>query len=64
MCGILGFVNIGSKEILSKSLDVIAHRGPDDQGVFWDDEQLIVLGYRRLSYIILLNTIKLIKFIR
>ena len=54
MCGITGFV---LKKSLSKSivqiirgmLKSIHHRGPDDQGVFINDQNGIALGHARLS---------------
>lgn len=50
MCGIAGIVskNLKAKEkIVRQMTDSIAHRGPDGEGVFLDDEA--VLGHRRLS---------------
>jgi asparagine synthase (glutamine-hydrolysing) len=52
MCGILGLVteNAGAhSESFSIALDTLAHRGPDDRGVF--DGRGILLGHRRLSII-------------
>ncbi len=52
MCGILGWIAGGaesSSESFSKALDVLAHRGPDDRGVF--EGQGVLLGHRRLSII-------------
>jgi asparagine synthase (glutamine-hydrolysing) len=53
MCGISGFVNFNnqkpSRVLIKKMTDVIAHRGPDDQG-----QEIIgpcALGNRRLSVI-------------
>lgn len=58
MCGITGI--IGSKvcrradeEALNRMTSVMAHRGPDDEGLYVDDD--VRLGFRRLS-IIDLNT--------
>lgn len=58
MCGICGVINLGGTERLEfstlKSMtDVIAHRGPDDDGFYIDSH--VALGMRRLS-IIDLNT--------
>ena len=56
MCGIVGIfdkhMHPDSVRNLAQSMaDVIAHRGPDDRGV-WNDEQLpLALGHRRLSII-------------
>ena len=53
MCGINGIVSFNSSENLSAIVkvmnDALAHRGPDDEGVF--SEQGIALGHRRLSII-------------
>jgi asparagine synthase (glutamine-hydrolysing) len=54
MCGIAGIV-AGSRlyaderDRLTRMRDVIAHRGPDDAGVFLDDQA--ALGHRRLSIV-------------
>jgi len=52
MCGISGLVNCGDGEILARMTSVLAHRGPDDSGV-WDrrfpDGTYIGLGSRRLA---------------
>jgi asparagine synthase (glutamine-hydrolysing) len=51
MCGISGYIPRPSKIVdiagLEKMTGLIAHRGPDDQGIFTDDK--IGLGHRRLS---------------
>ncbi len=50
MCGIIGVVSRFSDEqsyIVKKALQLMRHRGPDDQGI-WTDES-IVLGHTRLS---------------
>lgn len=54
MCGIAGIYNFQSKNpvnwnLLNSMCKVIAHRGPNDQGIFIDGE--IGLGMRRLSII-------------
>jgi asparagine synthase (glutamine-hydrolysing) len=56
MCGIAGFVSrnehreMGSaRAVLDRMCRVIAHRGPDDQGMLVDDR--VALGMRRLSII-------------
>jgi asparagine synthase (glutamine-hydrolysing) len=56
MCGITGFINIKSHmskdmmlNISKKMTDSLYHRGPDQEGI-WVDEQIgIALGHRRLS---------------
>jgi asparagine synthase (glutamine-hydrolysing) len=51
MCGIAGIIHPakGGKETLDEMLTRIQHRGPDDSGVFIDDD--VALGMRRLSII-------------
>ena len=56
MCGISGFtgsVSGNKEEILTKMMDKIAHRGPDQAGTFCDEDA--ALGFRRLSIIDLDN---------
>ncbi len=54
MCGLAGFWNpagnLGDPEdCLRRMAGVIAHRGPDDQGIFFDPDSGFGLGHRRLS---------------
>ncbi|MGA1941029.1 asparagine synthase (glutamine-hydrolyzing) [Arcobacter sp. YIC-310] len=54
MCGIAGFCDFSKKsssDILKNITDVIHHRGPDDSGYFYDENEYsqIALGHRRLS---------------
>ncbi len=50
MCGIIGFTGRQPEgNTLRKMLTMIAHRGPDDEGVYEDD--WISLGHKRLSVI-------------
>jgi len=49
MCGIAGYWGKGSRELLDKMLEAIAHRGPDDRGVEIFGE--VGLGHNRLSVI-------------
>jgi len=56
MCGITGVFNYNSDrpidpESLNRMCASIAHRGPDDQGMFFDNDARIGLGHRRLSII-------------
>ena len=51
MCGIAGLVHCGSQETLRRMVDVLRHRGPDDEGVEWFDVTGSGLGHRRLSII-------------
>jgi asparagine synthase (glutamine-hydrolysing) len=52
MCGISGVVNCGDRETMARMTQVLAHRGPDDSGL-WDrkfpDGSYIGLGSRRLA---------------
>jgi asparagine synthase (glutamine-hydrolysing) len=53
MCGIVGIYSSQAKdrapEILNKMKDAIRHRGPDDEGSYFDGP--VALGHRRLSII-------------
>ena len=54
MCGICGIVNISAsqpidRDILLRMTRVLEHRGPDDQGIYIDEQ--VGLGSRRLSII-------------
>jgi asparagine synthase (glutamine-hydrolysing) len=50
MCGIFGIIGRGSSKIdISRNLESIARRGPDDVGEYFDEN--IHLGFRRLSVI-------------
>jgi asparagine synthase (glutamine-hydrolysing) len=54
MCGICGVVNFSGNEpvdpgLLRRMTDTLAHRGPDDDGYFIDNN--VGLGHRRLSII-------------
>jgi asparagine synthase (glutamine-hydrolysing) len=57
MCGILGAIATDGRPLdleegrFVSALDTIAHRGPDDSGVWWSDDRRVVLGHRRLSII-------------
>lgn len=48
ICGIIGEVE-NRKQVLKKMMDKIAHRGPDDEGMYVDKHAAI--GHRRLSII-------------
>ena len=53
MCGIVGIYNFKEKPVLEtqikKMIDIIAHRGPDGEGIFIDKN--LGLGHRRLAII-------------
>ena len=54
MCGIAGLINFdparkADPRLLQKMCDAIAHRGPDDEGIYTDGQ--VGLGMRRLSII-------------
>ena len=58
MCGLVGFLGNGvsqgatsEENILQKMADTIFSRGPDDAGYWYDAEQRIGLGHRRLSIV-------------
>ena len=57
MCGLAGFVQRGGfpspegERIASKMADMIAHRGPDDAGVWTDGHAGVALASRRLAVI-------------
>lgn len=57
MCGLTGFVQHGGfpspqgERIASKMADMIAHRGPDDAGVWIDGHAGVALASRRLAVI-------------
>ncbi|MBU1627112.1 asparagine synthase (glutamine-hydrolyzing), partial [bacterium] len=51
MCGICGTIGFESFEYTRRMMDVMVHRGPDEEGHFIDDNRKISLGIRRLSII-------------
>ncbi|MCS6988468.1 MAG: asparagine synthase (glutamine-hydrolyzing) [Chloroherpetonaceae bacterium] len=57
MCGIAGVFNYSrspnlvSEDILKRMTRVIAHRGPDDDGIYINPEQTLGFGFRRLAII-------------
>jgi asparagine synthase (glutamine-hydrolysing) len=51
MCGIIGFQGKFSEAALRAGMSAIAHRGPDDQGLFMDEANGVGLGHLRLSII-------------
>lgn len=53
MCGICGTINIGNEDRLQKMVDLIKHRGPDDQGTIFlkSKNHRVYFGNTRLSVI-------------
>ncbi len=56
MCGITGIVNFKdntkvSNDALLRMCKAIEHRGPDDEGIYIDENNNVGLGHRRLSII-------------
>src|SRR5438309_2851761 len=53
MCGIAGILTVESVDtaVLRRMIAPIAHRGPDDQGIWADPRAGIGLGHRRLSIV-------------
>lgn len=54
MCGIIGIATVSpnnDRDWLVVGRDVMAHRGPDDAGVWWSEDGCVGLGHRRLAII-------------
>ncbi len=49
MCGIAGLSGMVDEGALRLAVQAIAHRGPDDEGIFTDPAAGVGLGHRRLS---------------
>lgn len=49
MCGFVGYINKKDKKYIKNMNDMIAHRGPDDESYYKDED--IAMGFRRLSII-------------
>src|SRR3990167_6127978 len=52
MCGIVGIWSSQKQvdeAVLSSMTDALAHRGPDDSGIYIDKQNQIGFGHRRLS---------------
>ena len=53
MCGVAGIIGKGARspELLRAMAASIAHRGPDDQGIWADEEVSVALVHRRLAIV-------------
>ena len=51
MCGIAGFSGNFERELLTAMSASIAHRGPDDSGIWFNEAKAVGLAHRRLSII-------------
>jgi len=51
MCGIAGVLGHCEAGIIARMVSALAHRGPDDEGVYLDATGHAALGHRRLSII-------------
>jgi len=56
MCGIVGMLGCdqplaNGENILKKMADTLIHRGPDDQGIWFDPKARVGLAHRRLAII-------------
>jgi asparagine synthase (glutamine-hydrolysing) len=51
MCGIAGMAGVFDLEALRSMCDAIVHRGPNSNGVWFDETVPVALGHRRLSII-------------
>jgi asparagine synthase (glutamine-hydrolysing) len=54
MCGFAGYIDLnlkvdGHQSIIKNMIDKIAHRGPDDEGIWISEDKQVILGHRRLS---------------
>lgn len=52
MCGLIGFTStnhIDAYDVAQKMCDAITHRGPNSEGIWWNEASPVVLGHRRLS---------------
>jgi asparagine synthase (glutamine-hydrolysing) len=53
MCGIAGLLTQGriDQAVVASMIDAVAHRGPDDQGIWVDEDAGVGLGHRRLAVV-------------
>ena len=57
MCGVVGIISktVVEKGPFVKTIDALHHRGPDAQGVFYNEAGTVAVGHTRLSIIDLSN---------
>lgn len=52
MCAIIGYLNKTiDRQTFLAARDAMTHRGPDDAGLYYDQQKKVALGHRRLSII-------------
>src|SRR5262245_41225245 len=51
MCGICGLAGRVTRDTVARMTATLAHRGPDDHGLFLDERAGLGLGHRRLAII-------------
>jgi asparagine synthase (glutamine-hydrolysing) len=51
MCGIAGIYGSSDERLAARMIDVLAHRGPDDRGIWSDPDIPVTVGHCRLSII-------------
>ncbi|BBM82322.1 asparagine synthase (glutamine-hydrolyzing) [Candidatus Uabimicrobium amorphum] len=52
MCGIFGSINIENTQQWSKECcRLLAHRGPDEQNIWYDQQKILMMGHTRLAII-------------
>jgi len=51
VCGIAGFVGEGTVEDLKRMNEALIHRGPDDEGIWFEQKFRVFLAHRRLSIV-------------
>ena len=53
MCGIAGILSASrvDRALLERMTNAVAHRGPDDSGLWVDEDQRVGFGHRRLSIV-------------
>ena len=49
MCGIAGILGPGSPALIAAMAGILAHRGPDGDGFWQDEQESVFLGHRRLA---------------